>query len=129
MPAMMPLLADAGDDLVEIGMQERLAAADGDDGGAQRAEPVNAAEHFLGGNGIREIVVFVAIGAGEIAAAHGDDMDQQGMAGGKQAFREETNLAQLAVRGTERLADFFSRGHGVCARGAGRITRSRPHLA
>ena len=35
MPAIMPLLADVGDDLVELRMQQRLAAAHRDDGGAE----------------------------------------------------------------------------------------------
>ena len=34
--------ADVRDDLVEFGMQQRLAAADGDDGGAQLGQMVDA---------------------------------------------------------------------------------------
>lgn len=44
------VFADAGDDGVEIGVEERFAAADSDDGSAHRAKSVNAAEHFIGGH-------------------------------------------------------------------------------
>ena len=47
-PGHHSVVADARDDGVEVGMQQRLSAADGDDGGAHGAEPVNALEHFFG---------------------------------------------------------------------------------
>ncbi len=40
-------VADAGDDLVEVGMGEGLAAGDGDDAGAEASEMVDSAQHFV----------------------------------------------------------------------------------
>ena len=68
--------ANAADDVVEFGMQQRLAAADGDDGRTEGGEAVDAAEHLVERDGLREIVVFVAIRAREIAAADGNDVRQ-----------------------------------------------------
>ncbi len=59
---------------VEVGMQQRFAAADGDDGRAHFAEAVDAPEHFLERHRLGEIVEFVAVGAGEVAAADRDDV-------------------------------------------------------
>ena len=78
------VLADAADDVVELRMQQRLAAADGDHGRAQLAQLVHAAEHGLERHRLGEIVVLVAVFAGQIAAAHGDDVRQQRMIGGGQ---------------------------------------------
>jgi hypothetical protein len=51
MPAMAPVLSHAADDVVEAGMGEGLAAGDADHGGAEAAEVVDAAEHFVEGTG------------------------------------------------------------------------------
>ena len=57
-----------------IPLQQRFAAAHGDDGGSQRGQPVDAPEHRLHRNRLRRRVVLVAVGACEIAAPRGDDM-------------------------------------------------------
>ncbi len=67
-------LADAGDDGVEVGCSERLAARDGDDRGAQTAQLVDAALHLGKRNGVGVVVELVAVGAGQVAAAHGHDV-------------------------------------------------------
>ena len=76
MPAMAPVLADAADDVVELGMGQRLAAGDADHGGAQAAEVVDAAVHLLERDRLGDLVVLVAVGAGQVAEAHGDDLRQ-----------------------------------------------------
>ncbi len=65
------VVADARDDLVQIGMGERFAARNGDDAGAEAGEMVDAAEHLVDRDGLGDLVVLVAIGAGEVAEAHG----------------------------------------------------------
>ena len=67
-------LADLADDVVEFGVQQRLAAGDGDDGGAEAAEVVDAAAHLVDGDGVGDVVELVAVGAGQVAAAHGHDV-------------------------------------------------------
>ena len=78
-------------------MQQRFAAADGDDGGAHGAQAIDAAEHILGGDRVREVVEFIAIGAGQIAAARGDDVHEQRMLGGDEALGDHAQLAQAAM--------------------------------
>src|SRR5579864_6132406 len=80
-PGNHPAVADAADDVVKLGMKQRLAAADRNHGSAERREAVNAAEHLLQRHRLREIVEFVAIGAGEIAAADGNDVREKRMPG------------------------------------------------
>jgi hypothetical protein len=100
------VVADAGDDGIELGMQQGLAAADGDDGGAHGTEAIDAAEHFVRGDRLREIVEFVAISAGKIAAADGNDVREERVSGGDEALGEHAEFAQLAVRGADFSANF-----------------------
>ncbi len=72
-------LANAADDLVEFGMQQGLAAADGDDRRSQFRQLVDTLEHEFSGNGFGKIVVLVAVLASQVAAADGNDMRQQRM--------------------------------------------------
>jgi len=73
------VLAHARDDLVEFGVQERLAAADRHDRRAEISQTVDPANHFRDVDRLREIVEFVAICAGQIAASGRDDMHEQRM--------------------------------------------------
>jgi hypothetical protein len=72
--------ADARDDQVQLGMQQRLAAADGDDTGSQLGQLVEPLVHGLDRYRLGMIVVLVAVGAGKIAAPHGNDVRHHGMA-------------------------------------------------
>jgi hypothetical protein len=72
-----PLPPNVPDHLVQLGMQQRLAPADGDHRRSQRSQPVHAPEQLPCGHGRREVVILVAVGAGKIAPAHGDQMHQQ----------------------------------------------------
>jgi len=53
----------AADDVVQMGMGERLATGDADHGGAEAAEVVDATEHFVEGDGLGNFVVLVAVAA------------------------------------------------------------------
>jgi hypothetical protein len=74
-----PMTADGADNFVEVGMEQRFATTDGDDARAQRSQLLDPPQHFGGGHRIRDFVVLVAVGAGKIAAPHGNDVRQDGM--------------------------------------------------
>ena len=56
-------LAHAADDVVQMGMGEGLAAGDADHGGAEAAKVVDAAKHFVEGDGLGNLVVLIAVAA------------------------------------------------------------------
>ena len=90
-------LANVANHFVEIGMKERFASADGDDGGAEAREIVEAALHFFERNWIREIVELIAIGAGKIASAHGNNVRENWRARGNSAPRQLADFAQTSA--------------------------------
>ena len=92
------MMADAGDDLVQLRMQQRFATGDGDHAGAEASQIVDAAQHFRQGNGFGNIVKLVAIGAGKIASAHGHNMRHIGMAGRRQRVRNGGKFANSPGR-------------------------------
>ena len=87
-------------------------------------------KHFFQGHGLGKIVELVAIGAGQVAAAHRNDMHQQRVARGSQPLGEHLELAQLAVRGEEFAANFLAgitRAQGTsCESAAQGVTRIMP---
>ena len=106
------VMANAADDVVEFGMQQRLATADGDDRRAEGSEAVDAAEHLVERDGLREIVVFVAIGARQIAAPYGNDVREQRMLGREQRLGNHAPASRGAVRREQFSPDFLARVHG-----------------
>ena len=95
-PGQHAAVADAADDGVELGVHHRLAAGDGDDAGAQLAELVDAAQHLRERHRVRGLVVLVAVGAGEVAAAHGNDLRQDGMRRVEQTPRDHSHFTNGA---------------------------------
>ena len=73
--------ANVGDDVIEFGMQQRLAATESDDRRAETRQFVDAALHRFRRNRLGEVVELVAISTGEIAASNGDDMRQHWVVG------------------------------------------------
>src|ERR1035438_5490565 len=57
-------------------MEQRFAAGNGDGAGAQFGQLIQTLVHHIEGDRLGVVVEFVAIGAGQIAAAHGDDVRQ-----------------------------------------------------
>ena len=57
-------------------------------------QQVDAAEHGFGRNWRREIVVLVAISAGEIASASGDDVSQQDVFCGQESAGNHLEFTQ-----------------------------------
>ena len=62
-------------------------------------------------NGLREIVVLVAVGAGQVAAAHGNDVRQDGMVGGGQPLCNHPELARPPVCGQNCATQVFDLEH------------------
>jgi len=94
------------DDVVEFGVQQRLAAADRDDGRPQLAQLVDAAEHGVQRDWAGDIVEFVAVRAGQIAAAHGDDVGQQRVLGGNNRLGHGAQAAGFADQASHAAAEF-----------------------
>src|SRR5579862_3947969 len=69
------VLADGADYFIKIRVQQRLASADGDDGGSQTRQIIDTTEHFRGGNRGGVVVKFIAVGAGKITTPDGNNVD------------------------------------------------------
>ena len=50
----------------------------------------------VGRDGRRDIVIFIAIGAGQIAAKYGNDVRHDGMAGGQSSMGDQAQLTHSA---------------------------------
>ncbi len=101
---------DVPDDLVDLWMHQRLAAADGDDGSAHAGQDVQSAFHLFQRDGLGKIIKFVAIGAGQVAAPVGDNVHQDGVLGGNQGLANHAQFAQPRVREAEAPAHPHSSG-------------------
>ena len=86
---------------VQLGVQHRLPSADGDHGGAQSGQMVDPTHHILDGHRRRDLVELVAVGAGKVAAADGDEVGQHRMPGGKQGFGNHAPFPDTPVRRQE----------------------------
>ncbi len=123
-PGDHPAAPNVGDHVVQFGMQQRLAAADRDHGGAQIGQMVQAVLHFIERDGAREIVEFVAIRAGEIAPPDGNDVDEQRMPSSRAAPRrscaarahECARSAICGAAGDREAVASVSLGYGTEAR-------------
>src|SRR6476646_6730198 len=89
-----PVGTNAADNVIELRMQQRFTTADGDQRSAQSRQLVNAAVHLFQRNRIREIVVLIAIGAGEIAAPHRNDVYLNRMISREQTLRDHFEFAK-----------------------------------
>ena len=90
--------ANARQDGVQVRVQQRLAAADGDDGGPKIGQAVQPLTHHLQRHRLGMVVVFVAVGARQIAAAHGNDVRHDGMVRGGQPLGDHPNLTDAPVQ-------------------------------
>jgi len=90
------------DELVEFGVQQRLAAADLDVRGAQPSQVVDALAHGSQRHWRRVFVVLVAVGTRQVAAADRHDLREDGMTRGLEATRDHPGLTPLAIDGPER---------------------------
>ena len=104
--------ADAADDVVELGVGQRLAARDADHGRAEAAQVVDAAVHLFERDGLGNLVVLVAVGARQVAEARRDDLGQDGVPGGGQGPRHHRVFADFAVGGFRAPPQGRSPGNG-----------------
>lgn len=95
------MLADLADLLVEVGMEEWFASAEGDDFGAEGGEEIDATKHLYGWHWIGDLVVFVAVCAGEIAAANGNDVGEDGMVARLERAGDHARLTKAARQGVD----------------------------
>ncbi len=101
--------ADVRDHFVQFRVEQRLAPADGDDGGAHIGQQVEPPLHLAERHRLREIVKLIAICAGEIAAADGDDVRQDGVTLGQQPFCDHPPFAQAGARKPQLAAKRYRR--------------------
>jgi len=94
-----------GDDLVERGVQQRLATAEGDDVRSQSRKVVNARFHGVHRDGFGEIVELVAVLTRQITTANGNDVRHDGMVGRDHSFGDHHQFAHTALRGNGASAD------------------------
>ena len=92
-----PAPADVPDERVELGMEHRLAAAEGDHRRAERRELVYTTFHQRGRHGRRHLVVLVAVAAVDVAAADRDDLHEERVGGVDQPARELPQGARLTA--------------------------------
>jgi hypothetical protein len=88
--------AHAGDDFVELRVGQRFAARDSDHSGAETAKMVDAAIHFFEWDRVADFVVLIAIRAGKITEAGGNDLGEDRVARGGQGAGDHTQLARFA---------------------------------
>src|SRR5579883_2522626 len=75
------IAANTADNIVELGMEQRFAAAERDHASFQIAEQFQAVQHSGKRHRLGEIVVLVTVSAGKIAAPDRDDVRHDGMVG------------------------------------------------
>jgi len=74
-------------------MHQRLSACEAGDGCAEASEKVDPSKYCLHRHGWRDVIVFVAVSAGEIAPADGNDVSHDDVARGKQASYAGSDFA------------------------------------
>ena len=92
---------DVANELVEIRVQEWLAAADLDVRRAQSGQVVDTLAHRRQRHRRRVLVVLVAVGARQVAAANRNDLREDRMTRGLEAARHHGGLSPLAVQSSE----------------------------
>ena len=106
------VLANAPYDLVQLRMQQRLAATNGDHGRAQLTQLVHTLEHQVERHRFGEVVVLVAVLTGQVAAAHRDQVRQQRMIRGEESPGNLAPAVNAARKRDLGAAKFISgRGH------------------
>lgn len=111
-------VTNAADNVIEFGMEERLAAADGDDRSAEGSQAVNAPEHLLEWHGLRVIVKLIAICARQVTAADRNDVSEEWVTCGNERLGDHPPAPNCAVRREQLAPDFCLRRHALNMRSA-----------
>ena len=85
--------------VIELRMQQRLATRNSDDRRAQPPKLVDTTAHLGDGHRLGNVVKLIAIGACEIAAAHGHNVRHVRMGGVQQRRADGLQLADAALGG------------------------------
>src|SRR5262245_8216879 len=85
------------DEIVQIGVEHRLADAERDHRRAELGELVDAAAHDVACDWRRDLVVLVAVSAVDVAATNGYDLYEQRMRRVAQAAHDLADRARLAA--------------------------------
>jgi len=88
-------VAHSDNDFIELRVGERLPAGDADHGCAEAAQVIDAADHLIERDGLRNLVVLVAVGAAQIAEASGDNLRQHGVRCRGQGARHHPQFADF----------------------------------
>ena len=100
-PHQTAMLANPRNQAIEIGVQKRFAAAERNDAGPESRQHIDPPQHLIHRDGFREIVVFIAVCAGEIAAPGRNNMSQHRMVRGTNTVEEHAPFAQAAICGKQ----------------------------
>jgi hypothetical protein len=110
-----PTVPDVPDDFVKLRVQHWLAAADGNDRGAQIRQQVHSPQHLGQRYRRGHRVELVAVRAGEIAAPDRHDLREDRVLAGVHRTREHTRLANPPACRTQPLPrgppEFFPTQH------------------
>jgi hypothetical protein len=91
-------------------VQQWFSPTDCDDCCSQFNESVHAPQHYDGWNWLREIVIFIAVSTGKIAAPDRHNMRDNWMARRMQGFCDDAGLPQVLGDG----ANFTPYASGEC---------------
>jgi len=94
------VMTDSRDNVVNFRVHHRLAAGNRDNGTSEFGKFINPFEHRFNRHGIAHFVVFIAIGAREIAPPHRDDVNENGMLGRSKRFDRVLDSACKAAETT-----------------------------
>ena len=92
-----PAVAHVVNDVVQLRMQHRFTAAEGDHGGAEIFQLIDAPQHLFGRYGLGEIIELVAISASQIAAPDRNQMREQRMVGRHEGFEYLPQSMSIAL--------------------------------
>jgi hypothetical protein len=88
----------AVNNVVEIRMQQRFAAANGNNRRSQFLQLVYPAQHLRGCDRLGKIVEFVAISARQIAPANRNQVSKQGMVRGRHGFQNLPDSVRISFQ-------------------------------
>jgi hypothetical protein len=91
-------------------MQQRLTAAEGNDSCAESCQKIDATKHFRRWYRVGNLVVFVAVCAGEIAAPDWNNVSEDWMVAGFDRLTKHPRLAKAALERSQ-LSDSRGQSH------------------
>jgi len=90
-----PMAARPPDNRLQFRMKKRFPARQGNGRGAKRRQPIDAAHHFLDGDGLGDVIEFTTVGASQITASCDDKMSEHLM---PRRFQSQSHHPDFAVQ-------------------------------